>query len=113
MPKLYEYVLEIAKEPKYNKMVIYEQEIIAENDTQWVYKFKDTYYIQEKKDKLRARFINDNFFYKIPFYSIHYYTTKLSKASESIVKKALKKLVEETCFIKDIVEQTEINFKVV
>ena len=111
MNYLYEYVLEIAKDTKYNKMIIRKQEIIVENETQWVYKFFNKFFIQEKENKLFAKFINDLFFYKMPFYKVSYYTTEKGKRAESIVKKALKKLVDETCFITDIVNNTKIEFK--
>lgn len=111
MKYLYEYVLEIAKETKYNVMKIKKQEIVAENETQWVYKYKDKFYIQEKKDKLYAKFINDSFFYKVPFYRVSYYTTEKGIKAENKVKKALHKLVDETCFITDIVKNTKIEFK--
>ena len=111
MSYLYEYILEIAKDPKYNRMVIRKQEIIAENETQWVYKYGDEFYIKKKKDKLFAKFINDLFFYKIPFYRVSYYTTEKGVKAENKVKKALQKLVDETCFITDIVKNTKIEFK--
>ena len=54
MNKLYEYRLEIAVDPKYNKMKIYEYDIIAENVTQWVYqsKYSGKYYAGEFTDNL-------------------------------------------------------------
>ena len=67
--------------------------------------------IQEKKNKLNARFINDTFFYKVPFYRVIYYTTEKGIKAENKVKKALQKLVDETCFIVDIVNNTKIEFK--
>lgn len=113
MNKLYEYRLEIAVDPKYNKMKIYEYDIIAENETQWVYqsKYSGKYYIQEKKDKLYKKFHQKDWLWNVSFYQVVYYTTKKGKQVESIVKKALDKLVDETCFIVDIVKNTKIEFK--
>lgn len=113
MPKLYEYVLEIAKDKKYNKMVIRESEIIAENKTQYVYDYQGVFYILDKKEKLYAKFVNNSFFYKVPFYRVCYYTTKLGKQSENVVIKALKKLADETCFINDVVNNIDIKFTLI
>lgn len=109
--KLYEYIVEIAKDPKYTVIEVREQELLLENDEQWVYKFFNKFFIQEKKNALIARFVNDSFIYKIPFYRVYYYTTEKGEKAEKKVKKALDKLVKEVCFITDIVENTKLEFK--
>lgn len=85
--------------------------IIISIKPQWVYKYTDKFYIEEKKNKLCAQFINNSLFYKVPFYRVVYYTTEKGIKAENKVKKALQKLVEETCFIIDIVKNTKIEFK--
>ena len=111
MKKLYEYIVEIAKDPKYTVIEVREQELLLESDTQWVYKFFDKFYVQDKKEALRAKFINADWFYKVPFYRVRFYTTEKGVKAEKKVKKALDKLVKETCFITDIVENTKLEFK--
>lgn len=112
--KLYEYHIDFYNNKKV-EATIREHELIAENETQYVYEFLGKYYIQDKKDydnknNLCGGYYSEGFKYCNipPHFTVWLYTKKLSKANENKVKAKLEELVKEKF---GFIESLEINIE--
>lgn len=116
MAKIYEYVIKLFSNKKYDA-VIREYELVAESETQYVYKSYGTFEILHKinwngkSNLMKCEFNNGNKFFEIkPHFIATLYTTTLSKDNERKLIKLLEKTVaEDFNFLKN--HNLKIEFK--
>lgn len=118
---LYNYDLEITKDPSHTHFYLNKYEIIAESSTQWVIKIGNDYFSVIDKDRAFYKaFWQKDYIFKYPRYVIHLYTSELPCQKHiTRISRALTSLAEDTCFITDVIASFDLkahlvkNFEVV